>query len=196
MLVILVITCLVGLFDFSTADTLNSCTFDRDCYKWGDDYCIFSRCYSKKSYGYSCNHDRQCYESYQRCSVGKCGCNYGYKWLRTRCVSDNTCDYNSDCSVNYHCSGNRCYYSGTWSTGQSVGVTIGVLIIVVAIIAAIEYRRRRARQLTQALLQSQATTTVVQPTYIAQPGPAQPVYQVQPTVATGYNPASPQYGKY
>ena len=173
-LVILVITCLAGLFDFSTADTLYSCNYDSDCYRWGDTYCINRRCYSKKSYGFSCSYDRQCDEPNQRCSTSHCECRYNYKREGGRCV----------------------WNDGTWSTGKSVGVTIGVLIVVVAIIAGIEIRRRRARQITQALLQSQATTTVVQPTYIAQPGPPQPVYQAQPTVAAGYHPGPPQYGKY
>ena len=151
MSVILVITCFAGFFDFSTADSLKTCSSDSDCYQWLDDYCIYKRCYSKKSYGFSCTYDRQCDEGNLRCFSGKCRCYDDNKWLRTRCVSDNFCDYDSDCSTDYYCSGNRCYNDRTsWSTGKIVSVTIStliVIIVVIGIIAAIEIRRRRVRQM-------------------------------------------------
>ena len=188
-LVILVITCLAGLFDFSTADTLNAYTFDSDCYKWDDDYCIKNRCYSKVEYGLACKQDRQCYGSYQRCSAGLCQCSPPNKWLRTRCVSKNGCDYDSDCDKDHECESESCYRPYKFPIGIMIGSLVGGLAMFVIVLIVAIRANRRGWRLMDTWFRNR--TTLV--TTVVQPGPAQPVYPLQPTAATDCHPCPPPY---
>ena len=187
--VILVITCLAGLFDFSTADSLETCSNDSDCYKWDDDYCIKNRCYSKVEHGLPCKQDRQCYESYEHCSAGSCQCTPPNKWLRTRCVGKDSCDYDSDCDEDHECGVTSCIRRYKFPMGIFIGcMVVGLVIYVIIIIVMVKLNRKGWR-----LMNSWFGNQTARVTTVVQTGPPQPVYQAQPTVTTDCHPCPPSY---
>ena len=119
--VILVIACLVELFDSSTANAVKSCKNDTECVKNKLDFCINNKCYLKVKYGSRCNYTRQCYRPKQGCFNSTCKCTSGAKWEKPDCVST------------------------AWNVGEISGTTVGVLLVLVVLVGVVEIIRRRQR---------------------------------------------------
>lgn len=117
--IFLVVSCLAGLFDFSTA--MISCKNDTQCVKQKLDFCINKESQRKVEYRSRCYHTRQCYRPKQSCFNKTCTCTSGTKWEKPNCVSN------------------------AWNAGEISGTTVGVLLLLVVLIGVIEIIRRRQR---------------------------------------------------
>lgn len=122
--VILLFTCFVEFFDYSTGNASPNCTEDTDCTGEESAYCINNSCYPKVNYGSYCDYPRQCYRPNQNCFNNTCECTSGKKWGITGCVSNPV----------------------LWSAGEISGLSIGLLSLVIVLIAVIEITRRRQKR--------------------------------------------------
>ena len=196
---------------YSKKDYAGTCTYDRQCFN-SFQACINGICSCMTGYkwlrgdcvsNYKCEYNSDCRVN-QYCEGSRCrnkckfnsDCGSSQYCEGEKCYDK--CNKNSDCGSNQYCSDGKCYDDVSWSVGKITGVTIGGLIVVIAVFAALEIRRRRQRQMAQALIRNQTEmqTTVVQPTYILQPGPPPPVYLPQPTIETDCHPTTSEYCKH
>ena len=134
-----------------------SCRYNFECNHPLFPVCVNGECLSYKSYGESCTSRKQCIDHDQDCLDNVCKCSYNYRWLRTRCVSNDACDYDSDCNAGYYCSSKYCLRRGLrgW---QICLIGLGGLCSFVMTIYALRYLELKRQRQRNRLLPRSATT--------------------------------------